>query len=223
MKPVFSRVQLWWRLSRSQRVIVGERSFSIPPGVLDPVLFRSGAWFAEYVYAHVCQRTEPTRLLDLGTGSGVVGVLAQSAGAAVVGIDIDPRAVAAARQNGLKDVRAGDLFDPVPNERFDLICWNPPYFPARKQRPWSADRRLRTALYGGDDLAIIRRFADQVGQYLTPEGAAWLLWTDRAPPIEPLVGTGWTRITEATVHAGDGQGGERLSVWEWSNRSIETS
>jgi len=221
--PVFSRVQLWWRLSRSQQVTVGGRSFAIPPGVLDPVLFRSGAWFAEYVSAHLSKRTDPTRLLDIGTGSGVVGVLAQSAGAAVVGTDIDPRAVAAARQNGLKDVRAGDLFDPVPNERFDLICWNPPYFPTRRQRPWSADRRLRTALYGGDDLAIIQRFADQAGQYLATGGAAWLLWTDRAPPIEPIVGAGWTRIAEATVHADDAEGGERLSVWECSNRSIETS
>jgi carbamoyltransferase len=73
------------------------------------------------------------RVLDLCTGSGIQALqLAGSAGG-VVAVDVNPRAAAVAdfnaRLNGVDnvDVRVGDLYAPVRDERFDVIIANPPF------------------------------------------------------------------------------------------------
>jgi 2-polyprenyl-3-methyl-5-hydroxy-6-metoxy-1,4-benzoquinol methylase len=61
------------------------------------------------------------RLLDLGCGNGAFLSRARSAGWSVVGVDFDPKAVEAARSQGL-DIRQGgvEVLDPAA-ERFDAI------------------------------------------------------------------------------------------------------
>jgi methylase of polypeptide subunit release factors len=72
-------------------------------------------------------------VLDLGCGGGVQALLAARHAERVVGVDLNPRAVAFARfnarLNGVANVefREGDLFAPVRGERFDLVVSNPPY------------------------------------------------------------------------------------------------
>jgi SAM-dependent methyltransferase len=72
-------------------------------------------------------------MLDLGTGSGVLALLAARYCDRVVGVDINRRALGFAelnrRLNGLDNVewREGDWLEPVADERFDLIVSNPPY------------------------------------------------------------------------------------------------
>jgi 16S rRNA G1207 methylase RsmC len=74
------------------------------------------------------------RVLDLGTGTGVLAILAAKRGAAqVVAVDLDPVAVSNARENvfrnGLDNVSVlqGDLFEPAEG-RFDLILANLPIY-----------------------------------------------------------------------------------------------
>jgi release factor glutamine methyltransferase len=73
------------------------------------------------------------RVLDMGTGSGVSGLLAARAGCEVVAVDINPEAVACARANAERNGLAeritfihGDLFQGVDGD-FDLIIFNPPF------------------------------------------------------------------------------------------------
>ena len=73
------------------------------------------------------------RVLDMGTGCGVNALLAARRGAEVVAVDINPRAVQAARanaaRNGLADrveVRRSDVFAAV-EETFDLVVFDPPF------------------------------------------------------------------------------------------------
>jgi len=172
----------------------------IPPGVLDPNLFRSGAWFAR----HVARRIQPGHsLLDLGCGSGVVGVLAQRAGAKVTAADLNPSAAEAARRNGVADVRHGDLFEPLRGERFDRIAFNPPYFPGTP-----SDRGFDRALYGGPQLEVFARFLAGVDRHLADGGRAWVVLSDRAPDAIRLVEAAGWRAVVAEVMCG-----ERLSVW----------
>ena len=80
---------------------------------------------------------EGLRVIDIGTGSGAIGVvLARELPAArVVATDISPGALAVARRNALSQGVAGrmeffqgDLFAAVSGD-LDIICSNPPYIP----------------------------------------------------------------------------------------------
>lgn len=201
MSDLGKRLRAWWGLRRTRRVKVQGHTLQVPPGVLDPVLFRAGAWFAREVATHAASRPG-LRVLDMGCGTGVVGVLAQAAGARVVASDLDPIACGAARDNGLGDVRRGDLFEALPDERFDLVAFNPPYLVGRPgQHP------LGRALYGGEDLGVLRRFAREVPEHLAPGGAAWVVLSDRAPGAAAALGSGWSRLRHTGIE------GETLALW----------
>lgn len=201
MSDLGKRLRAWWGLRRTRRVKVEGHTLQVPPGVLDPVLFRAGAWFARQVQTAAAARPG-LRVLDMGCGTGVVGVLAQAAGARVVASDLDPVACGAARDNGLGDVRRGDLFEALPDERFDLVAFNPPYLVGRP-----AQHPLGRALYGGEDLGVVRRFARAVDAHLAPGGEAWVVLSDRAPGAAAALGPGWKRTDHTDIE------GETLALW----------
>ena len=102
------------------------------PGVFTP---RSDTW----LLADVMRRERPPRdadVLELGTGSGAVGVAAAQSGArSVTVVDVSRRALVTAainaRLNGVRVTpRRGDLFAPVAGQQFDLVVSNPPYLPS---------------------------------------------------------------------------------------------
>ncbi|HEY8505231.1 MAG TPA: peptide chain release factor N(5)-glutamine methyltransferase [Gemmataceae bacterium] len=123
------------------------------------------------------------RVLDVGTGSGCIAVsIAHQAGAAdVTATDVSPAALEVARANAARHglggrIRflEGDLFGPVPRERFDLIVSNPPYI-AEDEFPLLAaevrEHDPRQALAGGlDGLSVLRPLIAQAPEHLTPGG-----------------------------------------------------
>ncbi len=120
-----------------------------------------------------------TRLaFDVGTGTGVLAaVLARRGVERVVGTDLDPRAVACARDNlarlgltGRAEVVEADLFPPG---RSPLVVCNPPWLPAKPSSP------LDQAVYdpGG---RMLRAFLDGLGDHLEPTGEGWLVLSDLA-------------------------------------------
>lgn len=119
---------------------------------------------------------EGDRVLDLGCGAGLVGILAARRGHRVVATDLLPTCCQAARENaalnGVEDrleVRAGDLFAPVADERFDLIATNPPQMPTPPDRSWPDDEaRMNDA--GPDGWALLERIIPQAPAHLTPGG-----------------------------------------------------
>jgi methylase of polypeptide subunit release factors len=72
--------------------------------------------------------------LDLGTGSGVMGIRAAAHSKRVLGTDFNPRAVEFARfsaaLNGAANFSAavGDAFEPAAGRQFSRIIANPPFF-----------------------------------------------------------------------------------------------
>lgn len=98
------------------------------------------------------------RFLDMGTGSGALGIVAAAAGARVTACDVNPRAVALARENFARngvegEVLESDLFSAIGGRRFDVICFNVPFYEGEPASPREA------AFSAGEDLATIRRFA----------------------------------------------------------------
>lgn len=83
--------------------------------------------------AHLTVRRSVARGLDLGTGCGVEAILMARHVQHVVGSDVNARAIEYARFNGhlnrVPDIdwRVGSWFEPLKDERFDVIACNPPY------------------------------------------------------------------------------------------------
>lgn len=146
-------------------VIACDRSGSVGEAVMAP-----GPTTANLVRA--LPRPPLGRVLDLGTGSGVVALMAAKVGATVTATDITERACAFARfnaaLNGLTvDVRHGDLFAPVAGEQFDLVLSQPPFV---VQPP---DIETTVYVHGGptgDELAL--RVLGGLAQVLAPGGCA---------------------------------------------------
>jgi release factor glutamine methyltransferase len=154
-------------------------------------------------------RAAPCRILDLCTGSGVIAVsLAREFPAAqIVATELSPAAAALARRNAARnavadrvDVREGDLFAPVPGERFDLIAANPPYIASPVIPTLSPEVRREPviALDGGrDGLAFYDRICAQAGEHLAPGGVIVLEHGfDQADAVGArLIAAGFTGVT----------------------------
>jgi methylase of polypeptide subunit release factors len=114
------------------------------------------------------------RVLDLGCGCGVQGLLAAQDAREVVGVDRNPRAIAFSRFNArLNDIshadfREGDLFEPATGETFDRIVGNPPFVISPENR-----FRFRDGGMTGDHFC--ERIIRQVPDYLAPGGMAQFL------------------------------------------------
>jgi release factor glutamine methyltransferase len=123
----------------------------------------------------------PASLLDLGTGSGAIGIAVKANRPAtqVVAVDSDLSALATAKRNAARlnlaiEFRHGRWFEPVALERFDLIASNPPYVADDDPHLESLRFEPRGALLGGPDgLEPIRAIAAQAPRHLAPHG--WLL------------------------------------------------
>jgi len=125
--------------------------------------------------------TEDDAVLDMGTGCGILAVLAAKKAKRVVAVDINPHAIECAiknaEMNGVKErieFRHGDLFQPIkPNEHFSLILFNAPYLPSEpdEERSW-----IGKAWAGGSNgRKVIDRFVMDAPNFLAAGGRIQLV------------------------------------------------
>ena len=115
---------------------------------------------------------------DIGTGTGVLAALLARRGIRqVIATDLDPRALACARENiarlGLAaqvDVQEQDLY---PQGVAALVVCNPPWLPAR---PSSS---LERGIYDPDS-HMLHEFLMALSRHLAPGGEGWLILSDLA-------------------------------------------
>src|SRR5215210_8356863 len=165
-----------------------------PPGVFSPI---SDTWLLARRL-----RSEPGlrggSLLDLCSGSGALAISGSLAGAGTVtAVDASRRAVLAARLNARMNgacvrVLRGDLFEPLGDERFDLIVSNPPYVPCGDGgRAVHGPRRAWDG--GGDGRELIDRVCAALPSHLRPGGVALIVQSSlcgEQPSLERLRAAG---------------------------------
>ncbi len=132
------------------------------------------------------------RVLDLGTGSGVLAIVCALKGAEwVVATDISRRALRTAeenlRLNGVRcvELRHGDLYQALkPHERFHVIVSNPPMTPSPRSLP-------RFTWGGPSGRMVLDRVIEGAWSRLEPGGRLII-------PTISLVGIGetWRRLRE---------------------------
>jgi len=152
-------------------------------------------------------KASPTRVADVGTGSGALALAIKKERPAddVVAVDISEDALSVARSNGTRlglDVRfvQGDLVASIASlGPFDLVVSNPPYVQSADIATLAPEVRCEPhlALDGGTDgLDVVRRLARDVRAVLAPAGAlAMEIGADQAAAVRAILqGFGFTRV-----------------------------
>lgn len=163
--------------------LTGEREFhglplAVAPGVLvpRPETEHLVAWALE----HLAGLTRPT-VADLGTGSGAIALALAHAcpKALVTAVERSPQALAIAQANGQRlglavQWQAGDWWQPLAGQRFDVVVSNPPYIAAADPHlPALRHEPLAALVAGADGLDDLRTIASGAAAHLQPGG--WLL------------------------------------------------
>ena len=158
-------------------------NLKVHKNVYSPDLFSDSIWFSNELPGIVCHES----LLEVGTGTGIIGISCALNGAKVVLTDVNPDAVGVAKENAKRydpniQVREGDIYDPVDaGEKFDYIFWSHPY------NNWDEpveDMLLRSGLdhnYEG-----LRKYIKGASSHLKPNGKL-LLGTGNTADLPTIV------------------------------------
>jgi len=195
-------------MSRDDEVLLLGFRLLVLRGVFHPSLFFSSKMLGRWI---LTQNLHGKAVLDMGTGSGILGLCAARAGANVTAVDVDDQALRCASENvsrnGLEDrikVIQSDLFAGIPpSATFDLVIWNPPFYrrdPAtEQQKAWNA----------GTGFEVVTRFAADVSRYLAPGGKVVMILTSDVDAGEFFSGfRGFRRTTMSAAR----RGFERLTI-----------
>jgi release factor glutamine methyltransferase len=147
---------------------------SVPPGVFHPGIYFSTPIFLDFLSR---QSLTGQRVLDVGTGSGAIALWAARLGAAVTAVDLNSLAVDTARQNaalnGLSlSVYHSDLLTALPEQQFDYLLVNPPYYPR------SANNTTELAFFAGEQLEYFVRFFTETAPFCHENTIIWMILSE---------------------------------------------
>ncbi len=177
-KRIFSRIPLAYLLGETWlsgvKFLVNEHVLIPRSPIAELISDRFFPWWPD--------TQAPSRILDLCTGSGCLGILAalEFDNSQVDVSDIDIQALEVATRNialhGLeKRIKAihSNVYEQLPGHQYDIILTNPPYVPQSEQSdlPSEYSHEPEHALFAGQDgLDIAKRIIFGATQFLSEKG-----------------------------------------------------
>jgi len=167
----------------SEKYLSKERSYKyknisilVFPGVFHPGFFYSTKILLKYLEG---VELNQKYVLELGAGTGLISIFAAKRGGFVTASDISLTAIYNIEKNvkmtdANVEVVQSDLFDDIPNKRYDYIIINPPYY---KKTP-SSEKEF--AWFGGDDFQYFRKLFSQLGNNSYENTRAIMVISDEA-------------------------------------------
>jgi len=171
--------------SPSKKVFFANYAFNVWENVYEPA--EDSFLFAENLAVR-----EGDIVIDVGTGCGILGIIAARKASKVVAVDINPYAVRCAKENAkLNHVMdkmvfvQGDLLTPFRGkEKFDLILFNAPYLPVENEVDSWSERAWSGGLSGRQ---VIDRFIFEAPKHLKRAGKVFLMQSTLADVGKTLV------------------------------------
>lgn len=169
----------------SKKVFFADYAFYVSENVYEPAE-------DSFLFAENLAVSDGDVLLDMGTGCGILGIIAAEKAAKVFAVDVNPHAVRCARKNAELNTVSnrmffvqGDLFTAIRfGETFDVVLFNAPYLPSKDvegcswlERAWSG---------GASGRCIIDRFICESPKYLKRDGRVFLMQSTLSSVDETL-------------------------------------
>jgi len=169
----------------AKRVYFSDYFFDVWENVFEPAE-------DSFLFAENLKVQENETVLDLGTGCGILGILAAEKASTVVAVDVNPYAVRCAKENAkLNNVQnriyhvQSDLLTPLSKSfKFDVVLFNAPYLPADENETESWIGRAWAG--GATGRQVIDRFIAEAPNHLKQTGRVLLMQSTLADVDETL-------------------------------------
>jgi len=160
--------------SSDKRIFYSDYTFHVEENVYEPAE-------DSFLFADNLKVNDGSKVADVGTGCGILGIIAAARANHVVAIDLNPHAVRCAKKNAETNnvgdkmsIIQGNLLAPVGSAtKFDLIIFNSPYLPSEDvgnsswlERAWSG---------GISGRKTIDSFIHEAPSHLKSNGAIFLM------------------------------------------------
>ena len=161
-------------LSKTRVHKYGDIRLEIPPQVFHPGFFFSTQLLLQYISGLSLQGK---RFLELGAGSGLISIHAAKNGAIVTATDINPVAIEFLQKNSRQNqveltIIQSDLFTHIPEQAFDTIAINPPYY---KKQPQTAKDY---AWFCGENGEYFEALFKELSHYIHPESEVFMVLSE---------------------------------------------
>ena len=168
-----------------KRTTFGKYTFDVSEEVYEPSE-------DSFLFAENLDVEESALVLDVGTGCGILGILAAEKAAYVVAVDVNPYAIRCAKKNSVHNnvrgkmafIQSGLLTAFNENAKFDLILFNAPYLPSAEceEDSWM----VRSWAGGINGRQVIDQFISQVPSHLKACGRILLMQSNLANAEETI-------------------------------------
>ncbi|MBS3163221.1 DUF2431 domain-containing protein [Candidatus Woesearchaeota archaeon] len=122
------------------------------------------------------------KILDIGTGSGILAEAALKKSKDVLAADIDEKSINYCRKNGINAIKS-DLFSNIKG-KFDVIIFNPPYLPKHPREP---EDSARVTTGGEKGSELLERFLKEAKSHLKKKGIILFVCSSLTGNVEKIM------------------------------------